>query len=117
MTLTSIIAIAGRGLLALLFVLAGITKLTGPAPFREHMAQLHIPVLLLPAVALFEVGAGTALMLGWYPLFAAGALSLFCIATAAVFHRNFSERAERTQFIKDVALAGALAFVAAAAAA
>jgi hypothetical protein len=30
-----------------------------------------------------------------------------------VFHRNFGERAERTQFFKDIALAGALAAIAA----
>ena len=117
MQITPLIAILGRALVALLFVLAGITKLIGPEPFREHMAQLHVPVLLLPAVALFEIGAGAALLLGWYTLIAAGALSLFCVATAVVFHRNFAERAERTQFIKDIALAGALAFIAAAAAA
>jgi len=115
MHLTALIAIAGRGLLALLFVLAGVTKLIGPKPFREHMARLNVPTVLLPAVALFEIGAGAALLLGWYTLFAAGALSLFCVATAIVFHRNFAERAERTQFIKDIALAGALAFVAASA--
>ena len=107
-----VVALAGRGLVALLFVLAGITKLIGPAPFREHMAQLHVPTALLPAVALFEIGAGTALLMGWYTLIAAGALSLFCIATALIFHRDFGQRAERTQFIKDIALAGALAFIA-----
>ena len=108
-----LVALAGRGLLALLFVLAGITKLAGPKPFLAHMAELHVPGLLLPAVALFEIGAGLALLAGWNTLIAAGALSLFCVATAIVFHRNFAERAERTQFIKDIALAGALAFVAA----
>ena len=113
MAIVHIVALGGRGLLALLFVLAGATKLIGPKPYVAHMVQLHVPGVLLPAVALFEIGAGAALLIGWNVLFAAGALSLFCIATAIVFHRNFAERAERTQFIKDLALAGALAFVAA----
>jgi putative oxidoreductase len=107
------IALAGRGLLALLFVLAGITKLIGPKPVLAHMAQAHVPGVLLPVVALFEIGAGAALLIGWNTLAAAGALSLFCVATAIVFHRDFAQRAERTAFVKDLALAGALAFVAA----
>lgn len=107
------VALAGRGLLALLFVLAGVAKLTGPKPVLAHMAQEHVPGVLLPVVAMFEIGAGAALLIGWNTLFAAGALSLFCVATALVFHRNFAERAERTSFAKDLALAGALAVVAA----
>jgi putative oxidoreductase len=106
------IALIGRGVLALLFVLAGVTKLAGPKPVLAHMAQAHVPGILLPVVAAFEIGAGVALAIGWNTLFAAGALSLFCVATALVFHRNFTERAERTAFAKDLALAGALAFVA-----
>jgi putative oxidoreductase len=108
-----LIALAGRGLLALLFLLAGITKLTGPRPVLAHMAQEHVPGFLLPVVALFEIAAGGALLVGWMTMLAAGALSVFCLATAIVFHRNFSERAERTSFAKDLALAGALACIAA----
>jgi putative oxidoreductase len=40
------------------------------------------------------------------------ALAAFCLATAVVFHRNFADRAERTQFVKDIALAGSLAVLA-----
>jgi len=108
-----LIALLGRGLLALLFVVAGVTKLAGPKPVLAHMAQEHVPGVLLPVVALFEIAAGGALLVGWMTAPAAAALSLFCIATAVVFHRDFSQRAERTSFAKDLALAGALAFVAA----
>ena len=112
-TAAHIVAVAGRGLLALLFLVAGLTKLAGPKPFLAHMAQAHVPGILLPAVALFEIVAGTALLAGWMAGAAAGALSLFCLATAIVFHRDFTQRAERTAFAKDLALAGALAFIAA----
>ena len=113
MGLTTIALIAGRGLLAALFVLAGITKILGPKPFLDHMAAEGVPKVLFPAVVVLEIGAGAALLIGWYAGVAAAVLSLFCLATAVVFHRNFAERAERTQFVKDVALAGGLAFVAA----
>jgi putative oxidoreductase len=109
----TIATIAGRVLLAMLFALAGIAKLTGPQPFIAHMAEHRVPAVLLPAVAAFELGAGAALLIGWQLPIAAGALALFCLATAFVFHFNFTEKAERTLFFKDMALAGGLIVIAA----
>jgi putative oxidoreductase len=110
---TTILTLAGRGLLALLFILAGAAKIAGPQPFLDHMAEHHIPGLLLPLVILLELGAGGALLLGWRLPFAAGALALFCLATAFGFHLNLADKAERTLFIKDLAIAGALMVIAA----
>jgi putative oxidoreductase len=99
--------------LAALFILAGVTKIVQPKPALEHMAQGHVPGFLFPAVIGLELCAGIALLIGWKTVIAAAVLSLFGIATAIVFHRNFAIRAERTLFAKDLALAGGLAFVAA----
>lgn len=109
----NIVTIAGRSLLALLFILAGAAKIAGPQPFLDHMAAHRIPGLLLPLVILLELGAGVALLLGWRLPFSAGALALFCVATAFGFHLNLADKAERTLFIKDLAIAGALMVIAA----
>ena len=109
----TVITIVGRSLLALLFILAGAAKIAGPQPFLDHMAAHHIPGVLLPLVILLELGAGAALLMGWRLPFAAGALSLFCVATAFVFHLDLADKAERTLFIKDLAIAGALMVIAA----
>jgi putative oxidoreductase len=109
----TVITIVGRGLVALLFILAGAAKVAGPQPFLDHMAAHHIPGVLLPLVILLELGAGTALFLGWRLPFAAGALALFCVATAFVFHLDLTDKAERTLFVKDLAIAGALMVIAA----
>jgi putative oxidoreductase len=109
----SIVTISGRVLLAALFVLAGIAKIAGPQPFLDHMAAHHIPGVLLPLVIALELGAGLALLLGWQLSFAAGALALFCLATAFAFHLDFADKAERTLFCKDLAIAGALMVIAA----
>jgi len=112
MTPAAIATVLGRVLLALLFVLAGAAKIAGPRPFLDHMKQAHVPGGFLPAVVVLEVGAGLALAIGWRRMIAADALSVFCLATAAIFHRDLGNRVERTLFFKDIALAGALAMIA-----
>jgi len=107
------VALSGRVILALLFILAGAAKVAGRGPFLEHMAKEGVPGWLLPGVIALELGAGLALAIGWHTPWAAGALALFCLLTAVVFHRRLGERAERTLFFKDLALAGALAMIAA----
>lgn len=113
MPMTTIAFLVGRGVLAALFILAGVGKIVGPKPFLAHMAQEGVPTFLFPFVILLEIGSGAALLAGFHAMFAAAILSAFCVATALVFHRNFAERAERTQFFKDIALAGALLALAA----
>jgi putative oxidoreductase len=114
MTAERVVTITGRTLLALLFILAGVAKAVGPDPFLAHMAQFNVPGILLPGVVVLEVGAGVALLAGWRLRYAAGALAAFCLLAAAIFHSKLGIPAERTLFLKDIALAGALMVIAAA---
>jgi len=111
--LESLLVYGGRGLLALLFILAGLAKILGPKPFLVHMAEFKVPVALLPAVIALEIGAGLALMFGFQVRYAAGALGVFCALTALIFHHQLGTRPERTLFFKDLALSGALIALAA----
>jgi putative oxidoreductase len=104
----TVVNYAGRGLIALLFVLAGVAKIIGPKPFLAHMAEKRVPGVLLPLVIALEVGGGALVLIGWEGQYAALALAGFCIATALVFHLNFSDHAERSLFFKDLAIAGGL---------
>jgi putative oxidoreductase len=109
------VGVGGRALLAMLFILAGLAKVLGPQPFLQHMAAFGVPSFLLPAVIVLEVGAGVALLVGWRLRDAAGALGVFCLLTALVFHHDLGDKAERSLFFKDLALAGGLLAMAAAA--
>ena len=113
MTPKRAVVASGRGLLALLFILAGVAKILTPQPFLHHMEQVDVPGLLLPAVIALELGAGIMLLFGWKLAYSAGALAIFCLLTAAIFHHQLGIAPERTQFLKDLALAGALAVIAA----
>jgi putative oxidoreductase len=108
--------IGGRALMALLFILAGMAKILNAQPFLEHMTQFGVPTLLLPAVVALELGAGLILLIGWRIRDAAGALAVFCLMTAIIFHHQIGIKAERTLFFKDLAIAGGLLGIAASAA-
>jgi putative oxidoreductase len=105
--------LVGRGLMALLFVLAGVAKIIGPKPFLDHMAEQRVPGFLLPLVIALEIGGGLLVLIGWEGRYAALILAGFCVVTAVVFHRKLGDRAERTLFVKDLAIAGGLLVLAA----
>ena len=102
------LAVVGRLLIAVLFVLAGIAKILNPKPFLDHMTQFGVPTFLLPAVIALEFSGGLAVLIGWRLREAAGALAIFCILTAAIFHHELGVKAEVTLFLKDLAIAGGL---------
>lgn len=77
------------------------------------MAAFGLPVSLLPFAIALELGGGVLLILGWQTRIAALALAGFCVITALAFHTNFADRNETIHFQKDLALAGALLFMAA----
>jgi pimeloyl-ACP methyl ester carboxylesterase/uncharacterized membrane protein YphA (DoxX/SURF4 family) len=110
------LAVVGRLLIAVLFVLAGIAKILNPRPFLDHMTQFGVPTFLLPAVIALEFGGGLAVLIGWRLREAAGALAIFCILTAAIFHHQLGIKAEVTLFLKDLAIAGGLLLTAVSAA-
>lgn len=98
----------GRALIACLFVPAGLAKFIGPAPFLDHMAAHGVPGLLLPLVATLEVVTGLSILTGVFARYSAFTLGLFCVSTAFVFHFDFADHAERSLFLKDLAIAGGL---------
>ena len=98
--------LAGRLLLAQLFVIEAVLKLSDYPATEAYMKHYGLPTLfLLPAIAL-ELGGGLLIMLGWQTRFTALALGGFCLATAAVFHADFADRGQVIHFQKDLALAG-----------
>jgi putative oxidoreductase len=113
--LEKIATLGGRALIALLFVLAGVAKVLNPKPFLEHMTQFGVPTILLPAVIALEIGGGVALLIGWRVRDASGALAIFCVLTAAIFHHQLWINTERTLCFKDLAIAGGLMVMAASA--
>jgi putative oxidoreductase len=105
--------LAGRVLLAHIFLLAGINKITGYSGTQGYMEAMGVPGMLLPLVILLEIGGAVALIVGWQTRLAAYALALFSIVSALIFHSNLGEQMQMILFMKNWAMAGGLLVLAA----
>ncbi len=105
-TLQNFAAPTGRFLLALIFFISGLTKISQYAGTQDYMEAMGVPGVLLPLVILVEVVGGLAIILGWNTKYAAIALAGFSILSAVLFHADFSNQAQMISFMKNIAIAG-----------
>lgn len=110
--------LAGRILLALIFIIAGFGKITGFAGTAGYMASKGIPmaeVLLVPTI-IIELGGGLLLAVGYKARWAALAIFLFIIPTTLIFHAFWSVepaqmQMQMIQFQKNLAIMGGMLYV------
>lgn len=102
----ALVSLAARVLLSAIFVTAGINKVSGYAQTQGYMESHGLPGNLLPLVIALEVVGGLAVLFGVFSRYAGLALAAFCLAAAAVFHSNFADQAQATNFMKNVCMAG-----------
>ncbi len=115
--LQDIAVLAGRILLALIFVMSGFNKLTGFEGTAGYMASAGLPlanVLLVLTIAV-ELGGGLLLMMGWKARWAALAIFLFLIPVTIVFHNPMADPAQAQQqmihMLKNIAIMGGMLLV------
>ena len=109
--MTNIFDIVARILISALFLLNGVFKISNYDGTVDWMEGFGIPgILLIPAIILEIVGP-ILIILGYKAKIAAGLLSLFCIATAVIFHNDFSDQMQLGSFLKNIALAGGFLFI------
>ena len=114
------LTLAGRVLLALMFVHAGVSKLTNLDGTAGYIAAGGLPMadVLAVAVGLFEVVAGLALAVGFQARWAALALGVFTLLASVLFHKFWAvpleqQTLQQLMFLKNMAVAGGMFIVAA----
>jgi putative oxidoreductase len=109
--------LAGRVLLAHIFVLSGWSKIAGYAGTQAYMASVGLPGTLLPLVIALELLGGLGLIVGFKTRWTALALAAFSVLAALIFHNNFADQMQLISFMKNLAIAGGLLVLAQAGAA
>jgi putative oxidoreductase len=110
----------GRILIALLFIPAGISKITGFGGTVGYIASKGLP---LPQVAaagtiVVEIVVGLALLVGFKARYAALILAAFTVVASVLFHNFWAmpeaqKMMQQLMFTKNFAIVGGLLFVAA----
>lgn len=106
--ITTAAALAGRVLLAVLFLPTGLGKIGSYAATAGYMQSAGVPAALLPAVIALEIVGAIALILGWQTRIAAFLLAGFTLLAGILFHNNFADPIQWTMFLKNLAVAGGL---------
>jgi putative oxidoreductase len=110
--------LAGRILIALVFVLAGIEKITGFGGTVGYIASKGLPLPQVAAVGaiIVELGGGAMLVLGWNARWAAAAMFVFTALAAVIFHNFWAVPADQAanqmiHFMKNISMMGGLLYV------
>lgn len=110
--------LAGRILIAPLFLLSGFHKITGFSAVAATMAQAGLPFaeVLLAGSIVFELGGGLMVLLGWQARWGALLLAVFTVAATLMFHNFWSVdaaqyRGQLNHFMKNLAILGGLVYI------
>lgn len=119
-TSKDILALAGRILMSLIFVLSGFNKITGWSETAAYIASKRmaaVPLFLALAI-LIELGAGAIVMLGYRARLGALALAILVILTTIIFHNFWAvldaeQERQMIMFLKNLSILGGLLMIAA----
>jgi putative oxidoreductase len=112
---SNLMSFVSRALVALLFILYGIAKITGFSGTVGYITSNNVPLPEVAAVIaiLVEVGLGLLLLVGYQTRWVALAMFLYVLVLPFIFHSYWSVppakvTLERLMFYKDLAIAGGL---------
>lgn len=101
-----------RVLMAHIFLLAGVSKISGYAATQGYMQAMGVPGALLLLVIVLEVGGALALIVGWQTRAASFALAAFTLIAGVIFHGNVGDQTQMIMLMKNIAIAGGLILLA-----
>ena len=116
--MTTIATLLGRVLLALIFIIAGVSKIGGYSATVGYMQSHGIPAapFFLYLAVLIEVGGGLSILTGFRARYGAMLLFLYLAPTTYFFHfkpafdaaMNVVDHGQLIQVLKNLAIMGGL---------
>ena len=111
-------ALAGRVLLAVLFIISGFGKISGFDGTVGYIASkgLPMPQLVAAGTIALELGGGILLAIGYKARWAALAIAVFTLLAAIIFHNFWAveaaqKMAQQINFLKNLAITGGMLMV------
>ena len=107
----NLIDLIGRLFISALFLLSAYNKIfniDGTIGWMEEFGVYGF--LLYPAIAL-EIILPLFIIIDYKARLSAGLLAIFCLATAFIFHYDFTNQMELISFLKNIGLSGGFLFI------
>ena len=113
MKIESAVPLAGRVLLAAIFLLSGFGKLAAHEATVGYInaVGLPFPELAYLGAVFVEIVGGVLLVVGYQARYAAASLALFSLAAGVLFHGAIGDQNQFVHLLKNVAIAGGLLHV------
>jgi putative oxidoreductase len=113
MNAPNFVPLVARAFLVAIFFRSGLSKLFDFAGTQEQIAGQGLPLagLLTVGAIAFELLGALSVVLGYKARWGALLLILFLIPTTLIFHTDFAQQAQITQFFKNLAILGGLLLV------
>tara|TARA_B100001996_G_C18180329_1_gene407966 strand:- start:81 stop:467 length:387 start_codon:yes stop_codon:yes gene_type:complete len=103
----------GRIFISGVFLFSGYNKIINYSNTMAWMEGFGIPGFLLVPAIIIEIILPILIIVGYRIQLAAILMFFFCIATAVIFHLDFTNQMQTIAFLKNFGLAGGFLFLAA----
>ena len=101
-----VIEVLGRIFLSTIFLIEGINKIFNYENTIEYMENFSVPEYLAIPAIIVEILFPLLLVVGYQTKISALVLAMFTLATALIFHTDFTNQMQLTSFLKNFAIAG-----------
>ena len=101
----------GRVFISSLFLVSAFNKIFSIDGSMDWMEGFGVPGFLIYPAIILEIILPLFVIVGYRARISAGLLAIFCLATAFIFHLDFSNQMQLVSFLKNIGLAGGFLFI------
>ena len=101
-----VIQVLGRIFLSTIFLVEGMNKIFNYESTIEYMENFNVPEYLAIPAIIVEILFPLLLIVGYQTKISALVLAIFTLATALIFHTDFTSQMQLTSFLKNIAITG-----------
>ena len=109
--MNNVLDLIGRVLISSLFLVSAFNKIFSIGGSMDWMEGFGVPGFLIYPAIVLEIILPIFVIVGYRARVSAGLLAIFCLATAFIFHLDFSNQMQLVSFLKNIGLAGGFLFI------
>ena len=110
--MANILDLVGRIFISALFLISAYNKIISVDGSMGWMEGFGVPGFLIYPAIILEIILPIFIIVGYKARISAGLLAIFCLATAFIFHLDFSNQMQTIALLKNIGLAGGFILIA-----